>query len=252
MKKAKRIIGLGLCIAVFCSLVSMVSAYSSNVSLGDVNGDGKITSADARTILRHSARLEMLEGDALTAADVNFDGKITSADARTVLRVSAKLEELPDMPTEPTTKSEETTESTAVTQPTTESNMEFAKDTPCPYCGKTDCPTVIFDVKLGIYRHDPDKAELCPVYEPTTTAEPTTEPAEVIPEPCSICGFITGHLPECPNYSIFTDPVYYCQVCGFPVGIGLDKCDKYLVDTYCPECGEFCRAWECHHCPGTK
>lgn len=236
MKITKRIIVLGLCVAVFCSLVSMVSAYGSNVSLGDVNGDGKITSADARMILRHSARLETLKDDVLTAADVNFDGKITSSDARTVLRVAAKLEKLPDMPD----------------KLTTDSNMEFAKDTPCPYCGKSDCPTVIFDAKLGIFRHDPNKAELCLSYSPTTTEKPITEPVEVIPEPCSVCGFITGHLPECPNYRILTDPVYYCQTCGLPVGIGLDKCDKYLVDTYCSECGEFCRAWECHHCPGTR
>lgn len=62
--------------------------------LGDVNGDGKITAADARIVLRASAKLETLEETSLLAADINKDNKITAADARTILRVSAKLETL--------------------------------------------------------------------------------------------------------------------------------------------------------------
>ena len=62
------------------------------IGMGDVNGDGVVTAADARLILRRSARLITftMEQDAL--ADVNKDGKITASDARKVLRVSAKLE----------------------------------------------------------------------------------------------------------------------------------------------------------------
>ncbi len=60
--------------------------------IGDVNNDGKITAADARTVLRASAKLETLDENAMVAADVNKDKKITAADARTILRVSAKLE----------------------------------------------------------------------------------------------------------------------------------------------------------------
>ena len=59
---------------------------------GDVNTDGKITSADARTILRASAGLEKLDPSQTENADVNNDGKITAADAREVLRRSAGLE----------------------------------------------------------------------------------------------------------------------------------------------------------------
>lgn len=62
------------------------------IGMGDVNGDGVVTAADARLILRRSAQLVTftMEQDAL--ADVNNDGKVTAADARIVLRVSAKLE----------------------------------------------------------------------------------------------------------------------------------------------------------------
>lgn len=61
---------------------------------GDVDGDGKITAADARLILRRAAKLVKftVEQDAL--ADVDKDGKITAVDARIVLRVSAGLETL--------------------------------------------------------------------------------------------------------------------------------------------------------------
>ena len=65
--------------------------------VGDANLDGSITAADARIILRISAKLDTLEKYNLTIAniDANFDGSITAADARIVLRVSAKLQEIP-------------------------------------------------------------------------------------------------------------------------------------------------------------
>lgn len=52
----------------------------------DVNCDAKITAADARLALRHSARLEKLDDIQFKAADVNEDGKVTAADARLILR----------------------------------------------------------------------------------------------------------------------------------------------------------------------
>ncbi|MBR5232572.1 MAG: bacterial Ig-like domain-containing protein [Clostridia bacterium] len=60
--------------------------------IGDVNGDGKISAADARIVLRSSAKLQSLADNYLAAADVNKDKKITAADARVILRVSAKLQ----------------------------------------------------------------------------------------------------------------------------------------------------------------
>ena len=63
---------------------------------GDTDGDGKVTSADARLALRASVRLENFlngSGKAL-ASDVNHDGKIGSDDARLILRASVGLETL--------------------------------------------------------------------------------------------------------------------------------------------------------------
>ena len=74
-------------------LMSLVGAeYVEPVIKGDVNGDGKITAADARKALRASARLENLNEKEKSAADINGDGKVTADDARTILRKSARLE----------------------------------------------------------------------------------------------------------------------------------------------------------------
>ena len=59
---------------------------------GDVNGDGAVTAADSRLILRASANLENLRSSAARrAADVNSDGLVSAADARVTLRMSAGL-----------------------------------------------------------------------------------------------------------------------------------------------------------------
>lgn len=53
------------------------------VVLGDADGDGKITAADARLILRAAVGLENIP---LERGDVDGDGKITAFDARAVLK----------------------------------------------------------------------------------------------------------------------------------------------------------------------
>lgn len=71
-----------------------VTASAKSYSLGDVNGDGKITSADARMILRVAAKIDSFSEAQEKAADVNRSGKVNSGDARTALRVAAKIETL--------------------------------------------------------------------------------------------------------------------------------------------------------------
>ena len=66
--------------------------YVEPITKGDVNGDGKVTAADAREALRAAAKIDNLSDKQKQAADVNGDGKITADDARTILRQSAKLE----------------------------------------------------------------------------------------------------------------------------------------------------------------
>lgn len=58
----------------------------------DLTDDGKVTSADARMILRHSAQIEIYTGS-IENIDVTDDGNINALDARQVLRYSAHLDE---------------------------------------------------------------------------------------------------------------------------------------------------------------
>ena len=64
----------------------------TQILMGDVNSDGKVTGSDARLTLRSAAGIETLEGDALLAADIDGNGKVTANDARMILRISAKIE----------------------------------------------------------------------------------------------------------------------------------------------------------------
>lgn len=57
---------------------------------GDVDGDGKITAADARLALRGSAKIEKLTVTQERCADVDGDGKVTAHDAREILRTASK------------------------------------------------------------------------------------------------------------------------------------------------------------------
>jgi len=59
-----------------------------NRVLGDVDGDGQVSAADARLALRAAVGLELLTKEQMTAADVDNDGKITAADARQILKIA--------------------------------------------------------------------------------------------------------------------------------------------------------------------
>ena len=60
---------------------------------GDLNCDGKVNSADARTALRAAAQIEDLTRVQAYLGDMNESGKVDAADARTILRIAAKLEQ---------------------------------------------------------------------------------------------------------------------------------------------------------------
>lgn len=60
--------------------------------LGDMDGNGKVTPADARTALRIAATLEIGTDEQRILADINGDGKITASDARSILRAAVGLD----------------------------------------------------------------------------------------------------------------------------------------------------------------
>ncbi len=59
---------------------------TAETALGDVNGDGKINSSDARMVLQATVEFVELTPEQETRADVNTDGTIDSRDARWILQ----------------------------------------------------------------------------------------------------------------------------------------------------------------------
>lgn len=88
----KKIIALLLSFVSIFSLVLYTSA--SEFMLGDVDGDGKHSAADARLALRASVSLETLSAEAFAAADIDNNKIVSANDARTILRASVGLERL--------------------------------------------------------------------------------------------------------------------------------------------------------------
>ena len=69
------------------------------IAYGDVDGDGAVKAADARSALRAAVGLDSLAECAKTAADIaetSEEKKITSADARYILRAAVGLESIKD------------------------------------------------------------------------------------------------------------------------------------------------------------
>ena len=68
----------------------------SSIAYGDVNGDGKINTADAAlTYASINGKVTLKEGQR-KAADVNGDGKINTADAAMIYaRVNGKIAKFP-------------------------------------------------------------------------------------------------------------------------------------------------------------
>ncbi len=77
--------------AVTINVTTEKSATPSDYTLGDVNGDGYITVADATLVQQHAAELITLTGNALLAADTSKDGFVTVADATLIQRYAAEL-----------------------------------------------------------------------------------------------------------------------------------------------------------------
>lgn len=94
----------------------MAFAVGDGKNRGDVNGDGKVDSADAMLVMKHDAGLLSLSKDEIKRADLNGDGKIDSCDAVYILRIAAGLK-VPDAET--TAK-----ETSSVLEPTTENTTK--------------------------------------------------------------------------------------------------------------------------------
>ena len=104
---------IGSCMALILAVIVVFSLVISSaaVYLGDVDSSGRVTTADARIILRVAVQLETMEAPQANLADVNQDNRITTADARAALRMAVGLESL---------REQQTTEATLTEPATTE------------------------------------------------------------------------------------------------------------------------------------
>ncbi|HHU84562.1 MAG TPA: trypsin-like serine protease [Clostridiales bacterium] len=90
--KFRRFLPFVSIMTVLCVFLTITAACNL---LGDMDNDGRVTTADARRVLRYAAGLETASAEILKKADVNNDGKLTVLDARIVLRVSLGLQSFP-------------------------------------------------------------------------------------------------------------------------------------------------------------
>ena len=127
----KRKIFLSLLCAVLVAAVALSPLVFPSFALrklGDVDGNGAVTSADARLALRASVQLEALTPEQELAANVDDDEVITSADARLILRASVQLETIPELyvgePDEPASEPSSEPSSEPASEPASEPSSE--------------------------------------------------------------------------------------------------------------------------------
>ncbi len=75
----------------YAYLYAVENGLLTEVVMGDVTGDGKVTAIDARQILQYVALNREFTPEQVKASDMNGDGKITTIDARMALQLAASL-----------------------------------------------------------------------------------------------------------------------------------------------------------------
>ncbi len=87
-KKIKRIASMLLVTTTCFSIWAMlgVTAFATEITLGDVNQDGQLTSEDGSLVLRHLANIEILTEEQLSVADFDENGVVEIDDARAIFK----------------------------------------------------------------------------------------------------------------------------------------------------------------------
>ncbi len=270
--------------ALIAGIISLSNAKSSAAELpttsllGDVDGNGKVTAADARLALRAAVALEHYAPGSgeFVRADYDGDGNISASDARMILRTAVELEPIkylnagedttdpanpqwPTEPDEPSSEPELPSENHTITlsdgRVIPDSESEW--DKVFSYNGMSEK-----DLRMEKWTMSPDELEAkyagyscgCKNH---TCKTPLDHYWMVTMEirGCSMCGshecmrIYTNNDQDCPNYEPPKYPDNCCQDCGKLLGDGTNgTCVQFLRDKNCPNCGEFVKKFTCHTC----
>ena len=123
VKTIKKCTAWVLAAAILLSMACIgVYAQRAPFRYGDVNGDGKVSAADAMEVSKHTAKIITLTGDAFKAADVNGDGIVSVKDAILIQQYVAKVIDVFPVeliqPTDPTVQPTELPTTTPTEAPT--------------------------------------------------------------------------------------------------------------------------------------
>lgn len=233
---AKSITAFGLTVVLL--VLQIFSATAADIVYGDADGDKQITADDARTVLRIAVGLEDLDTRYSNerTLDVDVDGDITASDARLILRYAVMLlSSLPCKGGDPSTEEPQTYTLSTAGQ-AYKDHIDAIRE------------------KYGTYdaamadtgKIDPKTGEIMCIGDVDLAFGHIT---------CHYCGrndcisLFENKKTLCPEYSIYKDPIFYCQICGRHVGDGSNgTCCRYVNDTYCPICGAFVAGGTCHTC----
>ncbi len=94
--QGKSLLSLLVCAALTMAMFCVGTTAASAAIYGDMNGDGVISTSDARDVLRYGIGNIELSASQVALADYNGDGKVDTADARDIL--IASIEGAPDKP----------------------------------------------------------------------------------------------------------------------------------------------------------
>ena len=202
-----------LFIAVFSLLLCVLLPLSAFAAgLGDVDGNGKITSADARIALQACARIIPLDREHSLRADVDGNDRINSSDARFILRIAARLETAPDDEAFVTVPPEQTTQ-TPAELPATEPTTTQAPTTELPATEPTTAEAPTTET---------------PAIEPMITEELTTEPM-ITAEPTTE---VPATEPPAAEPQALSAREIYTLAKEFTVEINVEGYDEFYGEEY--------------------
>ena len=124
----KKYVSVGIITTLLALVMAGTMIFASGAALmGDIDGDGVITTSDARSILRFAVALDIPTEEQAWLADVDNDENIMTSDARKVLRIAIHLED-EIYADEPTTDEETTGEETTGEESTEPSSVPAASE----------------------------------------------------------------------------------------------------------------------------